>query len=218
MALSPKGLDNSLWLPIDLVTRKEIVASLWDYDVQSKSEGDITIMPFFHYYTTQIILMCHTEGRYVSARTHREIVNIATCLKQGQSREEVKQRLRSVALPSNLENPDEAVERSIDLAGRLVVMLALGQVPQGFSGPVCLPWNPNLSLQGLITACFNPSQALQAERVRLEKIFVANNLRRIARITIIWTDNLADHLRMSEHETKLAIFHHVSFLEIVRGR
>ena len=218
---SPRtGLDSSLWSPIDFTTRREIIARLWDYDdaQQRASDANSALDPFFKYYTAQIVLMVHTGGRYTSVRTHRDLTNIIAYLKQGKTRDNIMQELRSIPLPKNLECPDEAIGRSIDFAGRLLVMLALGQIPQGFPGPKGLPWDSNVSLQQCITNCFTPTQVLQAERVRLEKMFVGRNFYRIARITIVWTDNLADHLRMLEHETCVAIFHHAAFLEIVRSR
>ena len=216
---SQKGLDNSLWSPIDIATRREIVANLWSYDeahsMRLIEEGVLRL--FFQYYAAQIVLMLHLNGRYTSVRTHRDLINIVAYLKQGKTKDEIKQELRATTLPTNLENPDEAIERSTDLAGRLLVMVALGQIPQGF-GPIGLTWDSKTPLQQRVADCFNPTQALQAERVRLEKMFIGCNLYRIARITIFWTDNLADHLRMFEHETRVAVFHHASFLEIVRGR
>ena len=221
MMTSPRtGLDSSLWSPIDIATRREIITSLWDYDdaQQRSSDANSALNPFFQYYADQIVSMLHTDGRYTSVRTHRDLTNMISYLKQGRTRDDIKQELRGIPLPNNLECPDEAVGRSIDLAGRLLVMLALGPIPQGFSGPRGLPWDSKFSLQQCITNCFTPTQVLQAEGVRLEKIFVGGNFYRIARITIVWTDNLADHLRMFEHETCVAVFHHAAFLEIVRSR
>lgn len=219
MTRPQKGLDNTFWSPIDTATRREIVASLWDYDVQSSlSDENSALHPYFQYYTTQIVNMMHTGGRYTSVRKHRDLTNIIAYLKQGKTKNDIKQKLRGNSLPTGLESPDEAIGRSIDLAGRLLVMLALGSIPQGFSGPRGLPWDANTSLQQCLTHCFIPTQVLQSERVRLEKMFVGSNFYRIARITIVWTDNLADHLRMFEHETCVAIFHHAAFLEIVRSR
>ena len=220
MSRHQKGLDKSFWSPIDTATRREIVTSLWDYDdAQSNlSDENGALNPFFEYYKAQIVYMMHTGGRYTSVRTHRDLTNMIAYLKQGKTKNEIRQQLRGNPLPANLESPDEAIGRSIDLAGRLLVMLALGTIPQGFSGPRGLPWDANASLQKCVTDCFAPTQVLQAERVRLEKMFVGRNFYRIARITIIWTDNLADHLRMFEHETCVAVFHHAAFLEIVRSR
>ena len=215
-----KGLDSSLWSPIDTGTRREIVASPWDFDDAQSSLSDVesALNSFFQYYAEQIVFMMHTGGRYNSVRTHRDLINIIAYLKQGKTKNDIKQELRANPLPMNLESPDEAIGRSVDLAGRLLVMLALGNIPQGFPGSRGLPWDANASLQQCVTKCFTTTQVLQAERVRLEKMFVGGNFHRIARITIVWTDNLADHLRMFEHETCVAIFHHAAFLEIVRSR
>lgn len=49
--------------------------------------------------------------------------------------------------------------------------------------------------------------------VKLEKLFNAYNLSRIAGIEIVWTSNLSDHLRRQEDDTRVAVFHHAFFLE-----
>ncbi len=57
------------------------------------------------------------------------------------------------------------------------------------------------------------------ENVKLEKIFSALNLGRIAGMEIQFTNNLADHLRvMSEDDKKVAIFHNASFLISQRNK
>jgi hypothetical protein len=68
-------------------------------------------------------------------------------------------------------------------------------------------------LEEFIHAYFNAPRALGQETVKLEKIFNARNLGRIAGIEIEWTNNLADHLRLTDGDKKVAIFHHASFLE-----
>ena len=59
---------------------------------------------------------------------------------------------------------------------------------------------------------------LGSENVKLEKIFNAGNLGRIAGIEIEWTNNLADHLRVVDEDKKVAIFYHASFLECLVKR
>jgi hypothetical protein len=55
-------------------------------------------------------------------------------------------------------------------------------------------------------------QTMMRENVKLEKIFNARNLERIAGIEIRWTSNLVDHLRMRNDDTAVEIFHYASFL------
>jgi len=47
----------------------------------------------------------------------------------------------------------------------------------------------------------------------MNKIFTARNIDRIGGIRIRWTNNLADHLRLSDDDGAVFIFHHASFLK-----
>jgi hypothetical protein len=46
-----------------------------------------------------------------------------------------------------------------------------------------------------------------------ESHFTARNIERVTKISIQWTDNLVDHLRLAENDQTLCIFHHASFLK-----
>jgi hypothetical protein len=116
-----------------------------------------------------------------------------------------------------LNDEDEMLDASIDLAVRLLLMLEVGRIRNCFSGYRELIWERG-SLQEFVADSLKPRQTPSNERVKLEKTFVAKNLGRIAGIQIVWTDNLADHLRLLEHDTQVAIFQHASFLELVRHR
>ncbi|KAL9100442.1 MAG: hypothetical protein Q9163_004187 [Psora crenata] len=94
-------------------------------------------------------------------------------------------------------------------------MVEVGCIPNSFSGRKELKWEHG-SLQEFIHTHFGVPGKLNNERVKLERLFVARNLERITGISIFWTNNLADHLRMMEHDTQVAIFHHASFLEMIR--
>jgi hypothetical protein len=50
-------------------------------------------------------------------------------------------------------------------------------------------------------------------RVKLDRLFIARNLERIAGLKIVWTDNLSDHLRLMRDDTEVTIYPHASFLE-----
>ena len=66
---------------------------------------------------------------------------------------------------------------------------------------------------------FHAPRLLDNEHVKLEKIFSALNLGRIAGIEIQFTNNLADHLRlMGEDDKKVWIFHNASFLRVQRNK
>ena len=117
--------------------------------------------PLIEYYTGQFVLMCHTGGRYVSVRTYQDIIDIVASAQQGWSKTQLMQVIRVKALPSDFENIEEAIERSVDLAERLLIMFALGKVPRGFSGPRRLLWKGNKSLAQVVAERFIPFRHLK---------------------------------------------------------
>ncbi|OCL07582.1 hypothetical protein AOQ84DRAFT_408652, partial [Glonium stellatum] len=80
------------------------------------------------------------------------------------------------------------------------------------SNQTCISWTDGL-LKDSVIEHFSRAPVLK-DRVKLEKVFNALNLHRIAGIEIHWTNNLADHLRMMEDDRKVALFHYESFLHI----
>jgi hypothetical protein len=59
---------------------------------------------------------------------------------------------------------------------------------------------------------------LTKEHVKLERLFNACNLDRIAGLQIIWTHNLANHLRVQNDDKEVSIFHYASFLNSQKPR
>lgn len=211
MLLLDNHLDNSLQaVPIKSSIKKDIAHNLW-------FAGDITDLgPYFKHYSRQCDLALHDGGRYISISTHQEVIAIADLLKRGLTRQEVKHQLTSQ--DPIMEVGDEGViNTSIDLTVRLLLMLEVGRFHNCFSGHKELTWRDG-SLQVFVESLFNCPQGLARDHVKLEKVFIARNLRRIARVEVVWTDNLVDHLRLLEHDTQVAIFHHASFLNIVQHR
>jgi hypothetical protein len=106
---------------------------------------------------------------------------------------------------------------SIDLVARLLSMIAFGGFQYGFTGRKHALWTAN-TMKDWIASHFMAPPMLCGETVKLETIFNARNLGRIGGIEIEWTKNLADHLSFDDHDQKVAIFHHASFLECHRQR
>ena len=127
------------------------------------------------------------------------------------SREGIKSSLRLSLTSSPTVNSDEILSNTIDLAVRLWLMINIGDFQKILMPGRPISWSQG-SLQNLITSIFCEKNVLK-ERVKLEKLFNAHNLSRIAGIQIVWTSNLADHLRMQDDDTRVAVFHHVFFLE-----
>lgn len=204
--------------PIQTKVKAEIASSFWDVNDQQPSDTkDVSALDhYFRYYTFQNDIALNDQGRYVSVRTHRSIIEIAGLIKQDLGKAQLIQKLRRQH-PSGPAITDESLNASVDLAARLILMVEIGNFRYSYSGQAGLTWEHG-SLRSFVTNQFKPARCMSRDHVKLGKIFTARNLEIIAGIQIVWTDNLADHLRLKEHDTQLAIFHHASFLEVVQDR
>lgn len=208
------GLQHS---PISVATKCEILRHLWDVDVQPFTYYDsgLDFDAYFSYYTEQCSDALHDGGRHVSVRTHRDIVQITHHIKSSLDRNSIKQILSSELPVPKPANEDEILDGSIDLVARLLFMVNFGCLQYGFTGRRQVSWTEN-SLRKCIKKYFDAPLMLGQDTIKLEKIFNARNLGRIAGIEILWTKNLADHLSLIDDDNKVAIFHYASFLECQR--
>ncbi|ROW01385.1 hypothetical protein VPNG_07618 [Cytospora leucostoma] len=175
---------------------------------------DFNLASFWKYYIRECEYAIHDGGRHIALRTQQDVVEVAAQLEAGLTRTEIKEDLRR-KLTSPHDNEDELLEDSINLVSNLLLMMGCGIFSHGFSGRTEIMWTQG-SLRQHLVDYFGQPPVLGHERVKREKNFTARNLGRIAGLEIVWTDNLADHLRMSDDNTKVHIFHHASFLECQR--
>src|SRR5204862_490566 len=124
-------------------------------------------------------------GRHISARTHRDILEIAKDLFKGLSKESTRRQLSSKLADPKPAN--ELLDGSVDLTARLISMMEIGVFHYGFSGRKGLVWDQG-SLKDFVDGYFNVPVEL-GQDVKLEKTFNGRNLSRIAGINIEWTDN-----------------------------
>lgn len=206
-------MDGSLQKrPIDAATRSQIINELWPRKPSVQLQADeLDWEAYFTYYSEQCRLL-----RRATATTHNDVVDITRKLVQLSDKAAVKQALKSCHQTPRVkedQEQDPLMENSLLLGARLFVMMDIGTPQFAFSGRPRLEWNDG-SLQSFVHGYFNEPPAMSHENVKLEPIFTAANLERVAGIQVEWTSNLADHLRMTEEEnTKtVAIFHHASFL------
>lgn len=210
----PSMLDISL-LNTDPQAGQEITDLFWGKGSNQRLGGlDINLASFWNYFIRECKDALHDGGRHIALRTHRDVVEVAAQLQAGLTRDEIKDNLRT-KLTTPHDNEDELLENSIDLASGLLLMMACGTSSYGFSGRTEILWRQE-SLQQYLADYFGVPPVLGHDSVKLEKNFTARNLGRIAGLEIVWTDNLVDHLRMSDDDTKVHIFHHASFLECQR--
>jgi hypothetical protein len=181
--------------------KQDIAAALWN---TPPAEVQPSLNYYFKYYVQQCELIAlHGGGTHVSIETHQDIMTIAQLAKAQQTPDEIRKH-------AGIRNGGN--DHSIDLAARLLTMVEIGNLSYAFSGSRKVEWLGG-SLQDLLSHTFQSTPVLSPKNVKLDRICNAFNLGVIAGIDIIWTNNLADHLRLMNDDKSVAIFHHASFLK-----
>lgn len=202
--------------PLDINTRVQTELSylVWgdgSKHVEQLNSPEMNLISYWNFYVKECTHALHDGGRHIAIRKHADVVEIATQLQAGFTKAEIKDIIRT-KLTSPHKNEDEILENSVNLVSTLLLMTHCGTFSHGFSGRTELQWVQG-SLGQHVAHYFAEPQRLNHEGVKLEKNFTGPNLDRIAGLEIVWTDNLIDHLRMSDDDTKVHIFHHATFLE-----
>ena len=221
MALLDLMRQDLIEYPFSSVLKSEILNALFGCKFVP---ADFTRQPtlwggYFEYYHEQCLAALHNSMLDCLIKNHRDVVEVVNLLQDLEAtRETVKEKLRARLPTPEPQNGDELLCDAIDLAARLGLMILVGNFRQVLhAGQRTLSWRDN-RLHALLAAEFKTTRLLTEEHVKLEKLFNARNLERIAGIRIIWTSNLADHLRMQEDDTKVSIFHYASFLALQHER
>lgn len=213
---SPNSLDFSLQLPPALEARCAIINSLWQCNASFEkfTQGHHDWDSFFEYYSQQCAAALHDGGSRMMVRTHQDLVELISNIRDGQgTRSSIKTRLRSDLNSPEPEDNDELLCDALDLSARIMLMTSIGSF-RNIVGPSqrTLRWQDDENLQNLFSREFSQQRNV-ANHVKLERLFNARTIERIAGIKITWTSNLADHLRLLDDDTRVVIFHHASFLK-----
>ena len=195
----------------EVITRKietRLLKELWGI---SCTDLKICSESYFKHFANQSSQALNDRGRHTSARTYGDVIEVAKLLKQPMARDEVAKSLRGNPSFKAKAVDEKALQGTINLVARLMVMIEVGTVEFGFSGQTNISWTSG-TLQDCVAKHFDRPPILN-DHVKLEKIFNAQNLVQIGGLEIIWTDNLADHLRLFDDDQKIALFHHASFLK-----
>jgi hypothetical protein len=214
----------------NLPARNKIAKDFWGIDAFSidsrrglRLQGD----SYFRYYEGQFRLATHNGRQFRSAGTYENLVHIIKQLRdEGLDREPTREGLRkrlqmdgwggnswqtvSTDGSAITDDPDEVLDEVINLALRVWLMMPIGGFRRVCGPERVLEWSDG-SVRAFLIQQF-PKQHDLKESVALEKVFHARNLKRLGGIRIIWTNNLADHLRLQDDDTKVSIFHHATFL------
>lgn len=187
----------------------------WFCDSHSYPRHDLSpdLRLYFQYYAKQICQALHDDAQHISANRHQDILSIGEYFKDDVSKAAIKQKLASHYQGAEPEDADHLYESSIDLAVRALLMIDIGELQNGFCGRRPILWEHGTVRDFLLKKVFPGKPVLGIQGHKLDSMFIACNLERIAGFQIVWTTNLADHLRMIDEDKKLFIFHHVKFLQ-----
>jgi hypothetical protein len=202
--LNPKISPQSQCSIINTIWRANFSPS----DFSGESQAD----SYFRNYLKHCQPALRGGGNSTLLETHGDIVSIIQLMQEPEvSRPSIRSKLREDTHPVDGKH-DEAVENSINLAVRLWLMIPVGSFSHAVGpGQTVIPWTDG-TVQSLLSAHFDGNPILDTP-VKLGKVFNARNIERIGGIRIVWTDNLADHLRMRDDDTGVCIFHYASFLK-----
>jgi hypothetical protein len=197
--------------------RLEILDRLWRQTTPTTTQAaDLCWDPYFDYYMEECRVAIQSgKGQYATVRSHTDIQAVAEMLREHNTKLAIKKYLRhSLSQQRTPEETNNMLEGSIMLVARLLTMIDIGPLPYRHTNQHSLAWqDESLPLRDLLELHFQESLTNAQEDLMFEEDFTAYNLQRYAGVEIAWTDNLADHLRLSRNRKRLYVFHHASFLQ-----
>jgi hypothetical protein len=217
------SLDDDPSVPIgDEKLHLQIITQLWRQTTPSTTlPTDLHWDPYFLYYNAQ----CNTaiqsgRGLYTTIRTHADVQIVARYIQAPDCKSDIKAHLRRfMRQPRSPKEADDMLEGSVMLVARLLSMTDIGPLPYNPPGTQhSVTWtSPTCTLQELLCAHFTAEEPAASEQDNANDImfgedFTAYKLQRYCGVDISWTNNLADHLLLSQGGKKLYVFHHASFL------
>lgn len=220
MASQIGSLDGSLSSKISLSTRQTIIESIFDLRLTAK-DFHFKYNAFEAYFSDWFGEKCEGAENEVGVRKLQEVVDLIVHLRSATNERKciIKERFRqstsTTSTTSYSENNDEEnlLEASLNLAASLYLIISISSLQNSLTPGRIIEWEDDWTLANKVHTTLWPPPQL-SEQVKLPKSFTAVNLEKIAGIKILWTSNLADHLSLTCDDTKLILFHQVSFLEL----
>jgi hypothetical protein len=198
-------------------TKYTLLESIWGLNAaQLQKDDNALLIAYWQYYQATCAHALHDGGRHNLARTHQDIIELIGRMRNGDTRDDLR-----VALQSKLSrihhDEEEILDSTIDLAASLLLMIDFGNAKHGFSSSRQLEWCQG-SLWDCLITYFSARRQLGHDGVKLPRTFNARNLDKIAGVEFVPTTNLLDHLRLTDDDTKVYVFHHVAFLKLQSQR
>ncbi|EAW24542.1 uncharacterized protein NFIA_041200 [Aspergillus fischeri NRRL 181] len=141
--LSP--IDQSLDVcllesPVLLERQENNVTRLWESGIQYNER---CFRLYFDYYLEQCRIAFQSGRGHLPIRTHQHIINIANRMQSGCTRSTVKDFIEENQWTGE-QTSDEAIDASMNLAARLLLMLDVSEFPNAYSGQKKLLWSEGL--------------------------------------------------------------------------
>ncbi|KAL7937294.1 hypothetical protein V8C35DRAFT_292122 [Trichoderma chlorosporum] len=208
----PEAWNEPLKKPPSELMQKRLLKALWKAE---KHHGSMST--YFGYYSKRIQRLQLDGCEGLCVKFHADIASIAQKILGGASRDDIFQQVASAVNCTSTSTADD-INQSIDMCASLITMTEIGfdDNSVGLSGLTAIPWKSG-PLNDTLKHYFCPQKTLQAGRPKLSKVFTARNMSRIAGIEILWTTNLADHLRLVDDDRAVFIFHCASFLQLQKS-
>jgi hypothetical protein len=168
---------------------------------------------FFTFYTRECKKASLDEGKVFCARDHNALLRIADILKTEPTRECARQKIRERFMRSrSTDEKENMAEGSMRLLARIIAMVNVGALSYEIATQRSVSWSDKQSLPEAIHDYFKVVTGPDTKKILFSTSFTAREICRIAGIGIRWTDNLVNHLRLVEGDSKVCVFQHVSFL------
>lgn len=197
--------------------RQVIRSRLWGTGVCKKGDTIESSSAFWSFYTDTCQSFLGGDYSNVSIRTHEELLDIADELRADKLRVDIREKFRPAVAGKGVVLQDRLLDKSINLAATVLLMVEISDMSYEKAEKTTMRWIENESLRDSIRATrFGPKGDPPGNARRLEKIFNAFNLERIAGLNVQWTDNLFDHLRLTNDDNDVLIFHHISYLHVMQ--
>ncbi|KAI1326202.1 hypothetical protein F5Y16DRAFT_235353 [Xylariaceae sp. FL0255] len=146
-------------------------------------------------------------GRHVHISTHADVLRIVSSIHQGRDWTSLHADISQDAASA------KTAEISLNLCCRLILMMNIGEPPQGIEGPRTIRWDQG-TLREFTEGHFGAGSGnrLQPDRAQIGKIFTALNPKKIGGMCILWTPDLAEHLRLMDDDKTICLFSCPAFL------
>ena len=177
---------------------------------------------YFEYYSEELSLLYKGisqkswQATNLPIETHDDIFHIVNLLRDRDNRDILRPGLRQNLSLRFCSSDNEGLNRSINLAIRLWLMIN-AQEPEFQSlrkGATSIQWNDETKLSAFLQSLFpNSRWGITPQSNRLGPQFTAVFMQRICDLKIEWTLSLYDHLRLDRQRKALKIFPYKGHLQ-----